>query len=100
MGTKKTLVGDLILFLVLYFPKDPNRSGSSQIFPKQGNRGFFDFQKISEDQNQRIFDLQKFPKDWNNRRFSRLVISQNFQKTRNHHRRVFDFPSLLDPGGL
>jgi hypothetical protein len=25
MGTKKTLdVGDLILFLVLYFPKDPN----------------------------------------------------------------------------
>lgn len=100
MGTKKTLdVGDLILFLVLYFPKDPNSRVLSK-FSKRREPGVLWFPKFTEDQNQRTFDLQNFPKDWNNnRRFSGLVISQNFHKTGNHQR-VFDFPSLLDPGGL
>jgi hypothetical protein len=40
MGTKKTLVGDLILFLVLYFPKDPNRRRVlSKIFQKNRTGG-------------------------------------------------------------
>jgi hypothetical protein len=45
MGTKKTLVGDLILFLLQYFPKDPNRRVLSKSSKRQ-ERGFFDFQKF------------------------------------------------------
>jgi hypothetical protein len=49
MGTKKSLVGDLILFLVLYLPKDPNRRVVFKIPKILGTGGSLiskNFQKI------------------------------------------------------
>ncbi len=81
------------------FSKRPKQEeGSFQNFPKEQNRGFFDFQIFQKTRTKGSLICKKFPKDCNNRRFSRLVISQNFQKTGNH-RRVFDLPKSFGSGG-